>query len=277
MTLIIYESALDWLGKGFHLLPIQPGTKKQAQGFGLYQKQITNAQEAKQYFFDELSRFNLAVVAPEGKLILDFDDWDLYLTWLRFVKRFDDRITTSYTEITAHNGAHVFLSGQTPNGIQLVEHAEIKKIVLVAPSIVDGRDYEVMQDGAIYSGSLDACFFPLSKRPLTVAAPALVHAAAMRSLPVTKTGQKLAAIKSSFTVANLMKKYFPKTILSGRGKYLTACCPFHQETEASFWVDTEKNIFGCHACRVKGDVINFYALVNHMGNPEAIAKMAEAL
>lgn len=279
MQPIIYESALNWLSKGFYLLPIQPNTKKQAHGFGLHQQRITNALEAKRYFHENLSRFNLAVIAPEGSFILDFDDWNLYLSWLRSVKVFDDRITTSYTEITPNNGAHVFLSGQIPNGIQLIDHVEIKRVVLVAPSIVDGRDYEVMLDSKIYSGSLDACFFPLSKSPAPMPAAAAIGPTEQRRflVPGTKTGKKLETIKSSFTVSNLMKKYFPKTILSGRGRYLTACCPFHQETEASFWIDTEKNIFGCHACKVKGDVINFFAMVNHIGNPEAIAKMGESL
>lgn len=277
MTLLIYESALDWLGKGYHLLPIQPGTKKQATGFGLHQKQITNAQEAKQYFFDELSRFNLAVVATEGSFILDFDNWDLYESWLRFVKRFDDKITTSYAEITVNNGAHVFLRGEIPNGIQLVEHVEIKRVVLVAPSIVDGREYEVIHGGEIYSGPLDACFFPLSKSPLTVATGTAATAAPRAKTQIVNSRSKIEAIKANFSILNLTKKYFPKTILRGRGKYLTACCPFHKETEPSFWIDTDKNIFGCHACKVKGDVINFFALVNGIDNPAAIAEMSEAL
>lgn len=277
MTLKIYESALNWLGKGYHVLPIQPGTKKQATGFGLHQKRITNAQEARQYFFDDFSRYNFAVIAPEGSFILDFDDWNIYLSWVRFVKRFDDRITTSYTEITPNDGAHVFLSGQIPFGIQLIDHVEIKRIVVVAPSIVDGREYEVLHDGGIYSGSLDACFFPLSKSPPPFPAADAVPAAPRAKTQIVNSRSKIEAIKANFSIPHLMKEYFPKTTLHGHGKFLTACCPFHEETEPSFWINTEKNIFGCHACKVKGDVINFFALVNHMENGAAITKMAEAL
>jgi hypothetical protein len=279
MTLAIYESALNWLGMGYHVLPIQPGTKKQATGFGLHQKQIINAQEAKQYFYDEFSRYNLAVVAPEGSFVLDFDDWNLYLSWLRFVKKFEDRITTSYTEITPNNGAHVFLSGQIPFGIQLVDHVEIKRIVLVAPSTVNGIEYESMQGETIYKGSLDACFFPLSKSspPFPVITGTATPAAQRMRTPLKNSQSKIDAIKANFSIVNLMKKHFPKTLLRGHGKFLTACCPFHKETEASFWINAEKNIFGCHACKVKGDVINFFALVNGIENKAAIVEMAEAL
>lgn len=279
MSLTTYESALIWLDKGFHLLPIQPGTKKQANGFGLHQQRITTAQESKRYFYENLSRFNLAIVAPENSFVLDFDNWDLYLDWLRKVKVFDDGITMSYTEITPNDGAHVFLSGQIPNGIRLIDHVEIKRVVLVAPSIVDGRNYEIMMDSKIYSGSLDACFYPLTKSPATMTAPAAAGPTEQRRflVPGTKTGKKLETIKSSFTISNLMGKYFPKTTIKGHGKYLTACCPFHKDTKDHFWIDTEKNIFGCHVCKVKGDVINFFAMVNHIGNPEAIIKMSEAL
>lgn len=274
MTLAIYKSALNWLGKGYHVLPIQPGTKKQATGFGLHLKQITNAQEAKQYFYDEFSLYNLAVVVPDESFILDFDDWGLYLSWVRFVKKIDDRITTSYTEITPNNGAHVFLSGQIPNGIQLVDHVEIKRIVLVAPSMVNNIAYETMLDGEIYSGSLDVCFFPLSKNSLTVNTATTAPRA---KTVIRNSHSKIEAIKANFSILNLMKKCFPKTILRGHGKFLTACCPFHKETEASFWINTEKNIFGCHACKVKGDVINFFALVNGIDNQTAITQMAVEL
>lgn len=274
----VYESALTWLNRGFFLLPIQPGTKKQAAGFGSHQQQIKTEQEAKRYFYKNLSRFNLAVVAPEGSFILDFDNWDIYLEWLRFVKKFDDKITTSYTEITPNDGAHVFLSGPIPNGIKLIDHVEIKRVVLVAPSIVDGRHYDIMRDAGIYSGSLDACFFSLRKSTDAMPAPVAGYTA-QRSFSSAGGSllKKLDAIKSAYNIPDLMKKYFSKTAMQGRGRYLTACCPFHEEKEPSFWIDVEKNIFGCHACKVKGDVINFFALANHIGNPDAISKMAEAL
>jgi hypothetical protein len=270
MTLAMYESALNWLGKGFYLLPIQPGTKKQVRGFGLHQKRITNMQEASQWFNDH-SRFNLAVIAPEGKFIFDFDDWSLYLSWLRFVKKFCDAVTTSYTEITPNDGAHVFLSGQLPNKIQLVEHVEIKRAVLVAPSIVDNFEYEIISDGKIYSGSLDAALFPLSKSPSAFAPDAIRRfAARVVSLPIRNPRSKLESIKLKISILDLMNEHFPKIILRGHGRFLTACCPFHKESEPSFWIDTERNLFGCHACKVHGDVINFFAQITGKTNNEAI-------
>lgn len=294
MSLEIYISALDWLDKGYHVLPIQPGTKKQCAGFGLHQQHITNMQQAA-HWFNNFSKFNLAVIAPEDKCIIDFDDWSVYLMWLRAVKQKDQRLALTYTEMTPHDGVHVFLAGATPNNLQLVEHVEIKRVVLVAPSILDkgSLPYEVMIEGEIYSGSLEAALFPLSKIPPSLApvhrtantATAQVSRAARadqsppKNLPIStaRAGNKLDLIKSKFSILDLVRKHFPKTTLHGRGRYITACCPFHTEKESSFWIDTEKNLFGCHACKTHGDVINFFALVHNIENSKAIEEMSQTL
>jgi hypothetical protein len=275
MSFEIYKAALDWLDKGFHLLPIQPNTKKQVAGFGLHQEHITNMQQAAQWF-NNLSRFNLAVVAQENSFILDFDDWGLYLVWVRFVKQFCGAVTASHTEITPNDGAHVFLSGQLPNQIQLVEHVEIKKVVLVAPSIV-GREYEIMLDGQIYSGSLDAALFPLSKTPPHASRAA--RADDSKRPPPNLARSKIDHIKATFSILALMNKHYPKTIFKGRGRFLSACCPFHKDTEESFYIDTERNLFGCHSsrCKAHGDVINFFARVHNLDNYKAIEEMSKRL
>jgi hypothetical protein len=275
MSLEVYKAALDWLDRGFHLLPIQPGTKRQAQGYGLHQQHITNMQQAA-HWFNNLSKFNLAVIAPEDKFVIDFDDWGLYLWWVRFVKHFCNA-PSSYTEITPNDGAHVFINGQVPQTFSPIPHVEIKRVVLVAPSVLAGitTPYEVMIDGEIYSGSLDAVLFPLSKSPPQLA-PAS-RAARVAPPNLARSNNKLDRIKSKFSILDLMRKHHPKVALHGRGRYITACCPFHAEKESSFWIDTEKNLFGCHACKTHGDVINFFALVHHIENSKAIEEMSKAL
>lgn len=269
MPLLIYKSALEWLGKGFHLLPIQPNTKRQVHGFGLHQSRITNIQQAARWWKDQPVNYNLAVIAPNGKYIIDFDDWGIYNYWL---KQVSETIAHTYTEITPNHGAHVFLSGTVPPNFKPIKHVEIKRVVLVAPSGIDHSDYEVIFDGDIVSRPIEESLSPLSKSPLSEPAPA----------PIVKPndgGSKnlLDKIKANFTILELMSRHYPKIEILGRGRFVTACCPFHEENEPSFWIDTERNLFGCHACKVRGDVINFFALAHRLDNNAAINQMARSL
>ncbi len=270
MTIIAYKSALEWLGKGFPLLPIQPDTKKQVNGFGLHQSRITNIQQAAQWWKDQPTNYNLAVVTPQDKFIIDFDDWGIYLYWL---KQVPEVVAHTYTEITPNNGAHVFLSGTVPPNFKPIKHVEIKRVVLVAPSRVNGIEYEVYFDDGIQTAQDEISLSPLSKSPLSEPA--------QRPGPVTtnrvpNSGSLLDAIKAKYSILELMRTHFPKIKILGRGRFVTSCCPFHEEKEPSFWIDTERNLFGCHACNVRGDVINFYAFVHHLDNDTAISQMSRS-
>ena len=41
--------------------------------------------------------------------------------------------------------------------------------------------------------------------------------------------------------------------LKRKGKYLWACCPFHNEKTPSFKVDTDSQMFYCFGCHKGGD------------------------
>lgn len=267
MSLEMYKSALDWLGRGYQLLPCQPCTKKLVAGCGPYQKRIIDQSQAITWFRD--GRCNLAVLAPDSDFILDFDDWNLYCQWVGFVKRFDDRISRSYTELTPR-GAHVFLRGVVPGGFQTVKGVEVKRFCVVAPSVVGSacfQRYEVLHDGDIYSGSMDAALYPIRLFPSSFDRPSRVPVGA----------SLLDYVKAHVSVESLFRKSFPKVSLSGRGKFLSGLCPFHDDKQASFFINLEKNLFGCHACKARGDVINFYALVNHVDNGQAIKALMAVL
>ncbi len=270
MTLETYVSALDWLGRGWTLLPIMSGTKYKGRGFGIHQARLTDPLQVADYFRDSAVHWNLGVVAPDDGFILDFDDWGVYLNWVRYVKSFDERIVQSYTEITPNDGAHVFLCGQIPHGFQPIDGVEVKHDVVVAPSVVEGREYEVLHDRSIYRGSLDACFFSLSRTWFN-SLPGWTPSLGVSSV---EASTRLDKVKSSLAIYDLMKRYYPKIDLrGGPGSYFVAGrCPFHQAKtpSRSFWINTQKNIFGCHSCKVRGDVINFYALVNHLDNKQAV-------
>lgn len=224
MTQEIYISALDWLGRGFTLLPIVPGTKYIARGFGLAMDRVLDQRRAAEYFRDSSVRWNLAVVAPAGTHILDFDDWDLYLRWLKFVKPFDDSMTRTYTELTPSGGVHVFLAGEVPPGYRCRKGCEIKRHSLVAPSVLSSGRYEVFADLPIYHGSLDAVFYFL-REPCTDQSIPLLPKPGTRIFPAGKIDQ----IKARFPIVEMFKSYYPKVTLKQRGVFYNCLCPFHAD------------------------------------------------
>jgi len=270
MTHEIYVSALDWLGRGYGLLPIIPGTKYIVEGFTI-DKPITDQSLVFSWFREDLKKYNLAVVCPPGSFVLDFDDWDLYCAWVKFVKGFDDRVTRSYSELTPSGGVHVFLSGEIPSRYRPRRGVEIKRHCVVAPSIIKGSDfdYELLGVGGdIYSGSLDACFFFLSLAETPPPPPPARLAPGVSAAP-----GKIAYIKGRLSIVDIFKKYYPRHKLKQRGRFYNCLCPFHQEKQPSFYLDSKLNTFGCHACKVRGDIINLYALANSIDNKQAVEQL----
>jgi DNA primase len=67
------------------------------------------------------------------------------------------------------------------------------------------------------------------------------------------------------------------TKLSGRGVERRGCCPIHQgENPTSFSVHIVKQVFYCHACQARGDLIDLCVLVEkHADTWTAVISLAE--
>lgn len=275
MTHYIYVSALDWLGRGYGLLPLIPGTKYIVKGFTIDQP-ITDLSVAYQWFLVDPKKYNLAVVCPPGHFVLDFDDWSLYCRWIKYVSVVDESISLSYSELTPSGGVHVFLSGDVPPGYRARSGVEIKRHCVVAPSLISGSDfdYEVFgRGGDIYHGSLDACFFFLSGFFRCVETLPPPPRPARLAPSVSTFVSRLDQIKGRLSIVDIFKKYYPRHKLTQRGRYYNTTCPFHADKKPSFYLDTQLNIYGCHACKARGDVINLYALAKRIGNKQAIDQL----
>ena len=62
--------------------------------------------------------------------------------------------------------------------------------------------------------------------------------------------------------------------LEKRGTRLWACCPWHNERNASFCVNPEKQMFYCFSCKKGGGVINFIMENEKLSFPEAVELLA---
>ncbi|WP_024949118.1 DNA primase [Helicobacter pylori] len=79
-------------------------------------------------------------------------------------------------------------------------------------------------------------------------------------------------LKNIVSVVDVIEKYLD---LHRCGANLRACCPFHDERSASFFVSQEKNLFKCFGCGVSGDAFKFLQEFKKISFTEAVEEVAE--
>lgn len=267
---VMQEYAIWWVDRFFWPVPAHPGTKRLFAGYGPYLNQVHSATDIKQWFGSNKT-FNMAVTAYGGGLILDFDDRELYSSWSKY-HNLDGAQT--YTELTPRGGAHVFFYKQPfteiPEGIKLKPGVEIKKCVMVAPSIVDGNKYSRGMGEIL---EVDAVNIFVGLTVPGTPTPYLLNVTNKATLP---EGQSIIPkIKQSLPVQTILKELLPKTRVSGTGRWLSGRCPFHDDKKPSFWIDSKRNLFGCHGCGEHGDVINLFAKLKGITVNEAIDQLRD--
>lgn len=267
----LLATAFFWLSLGAALVPLQPGSKHIVRTFGAHGAQILTPLAARAWF--GLKRCNLGIVLGglPGLVCLDFDRADLYEAW----RAGPGAGVTTRTERTA-NGYHVFFTAtRLPPG-QPVAGLEVKTagVVTAAPSVhPSGAVYQVICAGPISSlrpEHLTPPFFSLSST-------AIIERRRPQARP---TGTDLVTrIKQARPIADEMARLFPHVQLSGGGRWRHGPCPFHEDRRASFWIDTERNTWGCLAasCPQNGthDVINLIALQAGLSVSEAIKQLVQ--
>lgn len=74
-------------------------------------------------------------------------------------------------------------------------------------------------------------------------------------------------------IVDVVKDY--NVNLKQKGRYLFACCPFHEEKTGSFCVSPETDTYHCFGCREHGNSISFVIKHDGCSFPEAVKKLAE--
>lgn len=258
-----YQVAVNWLLRGIPLVPLQPRSKCIIAGFGAYSEKITTENAA--WFWFAERHCNLAVVTGGGLVVLDFDRRDEYEAW----RVFWPALAATYTELTCR-GAHVFLAGESASG--KVGAFEVKgrgAVVMSSPSIhPSGFEYRSVDSNAAILPIPPVQFPLLSESP--------------KPKPLSKTSYSptdgkdtLSRVKAAYPILDLAQSL--TQIKSGDGRWWHGKCPFHEDKRPSFWVDSQRGLWGCYACNVRGDVVNLYAQAHGLAVQEAIRAMAAVL
>jgi len=71
-------------------------------------------------------------------------------------------------------------------------------------------------------------------------------------------------------------KYLPDVQKAGENEY-KARCPFHDDKNASFFINNETGQYYCHGCGKKGDVLHFYAKINGLDTKRDFHKILKGI
>jgi hypothetical protein len=262
----IFDAALTWLARGVALVPLQPRSKRIIEGFGPYLCKVQDREQAAFWFRDRPC--NLGLVTGGGLVVYDFDRAE---QWERWRARCPD-LAQTYTEKTM-NGAHVFFlgDGMTTKMLCGIESKGKGGVVTVAPS--------VHPSGFVYS-SLDV-HAPILRFPGGLSLLSGSPRPLSRENAMAYGDDVIGKIKQAHDVLDLAQSV--TSLKSINGRWWHGPCPFetHKKTmkhgALPFWVDSERGLWGCYACGVRGDVINLWAKVKRMSIQEAIRDMATVL
>jgi hypothetical protein len=262
---LTFVSAHLWLSRGFKLLPCQPGTKRLVKSFGPVAGQVLLAEDVNLWFRDRGA--NLAVVAPDSVVILDFDELKAYESWAGGWPE----LAGSYTESTPRGGRHVFLSLAEPGGLALpglIRGVEVKRFCMVHPSQIGGVRYEILEPGPIRTVStetvkaaLEPFFVPGQSNQPSPAAPGLgrLGASGGVSIGLRQNRGIIARVKAAWPIREYLEFFEPRLRLDGRGEWLSCLCPWHDDHTPSMRINIVTNTWRCFSCQARGDVINWHA------------------
>lgn len=81
------------------------------------------------------------------------------------------------------------------------------------------------------------------------------------------TESTIESAKESTLLSDLARTYFP---MKRRGGQFWACCPFHNESSASFSINDDKGMYKCWGCGVGGNIFRFVMEMEKLSFPEAV-------
>ncbi|MBT4594674.1 DNA primase [bacterium] len=79
-------------------------------------------------------------------------------------------------------------------------------------------------------------------------------------------------VKEQFDIQSVVGEYVK---LQRAGTYLKGACPFHSETDASFTVSPDRQIFYCFGCLAGGDLLTFITKVENCSPIQAVQHLVE--
>ena len=271
--------------QGFSVIPLYLGTKIPRIRWGKYQHQRSTRDELLRWF---RVPSNAAVVTGTNNLVvIDFDDIGEYVRWSQWVitegSGTAKMILRDAYKVRTARGLHVYT--RCVNEVRNLHFGKIdikgRGGLVTLPGSVhpSGAVYTEYQAGGFPTWNTLTELFPaetlktlereqaatrqVERRPMVELTPAQVLDA--------EVGVNLDDVKARHRIED----YLPDIMFTGEHWGLTQC-PFHEDSNPSFWVDTQRQLCGCFSgCTAKPlDVVNLYARLHKLSNQDAIRELS---
>ena len=288
------DAALQWLEMGIAPIPIRYRNKRPVFAWKQYQSALPKADEIKSWFQSKFT--NLAVITGHrGLVILDFDDPATWQLWQVWIESKNPVLLCQTYRVKTRRGQHIYLFVENPPdrtlAIKTQEDDPKKRRTLIdikaggyclcPPSIhPTGHIYTAInRPSDIMTVESLECVLPqslLEKASKEVEIPGIGCNGHSQLDPwqVTPTIQGIDPIKWIKQNRSIIE-FFPHAQPSGGNRWYTVHCPFHNDNEASGWLDIQRNRFGCQAgCVGSGlDIIDFFALLQNVDRSTAVREL----
>jgi len=272
-----YETARRWIDAGFPILPIAFMSKKAMVDWKEYQTRLPSYTELSQWFYSSI--MNLGLIVGNGLAVIDFDIRAVFEHWYpTFMTKYPQGTYMVETRRGIHVYVHTELPAKNYHNPMLDIKAE-RGYVLIPPSVhPSGFEYRVWQEKPILkvhelTDILGTEYMPAVECVETVERPQYVASNDPWEDAFTASDTRsVQEIRARVSILDLIEAE-PS---DRSGRWYVAKCPFHEDSNPSFWIDTQRGMCGCRKCNIKAcDVINLFARLNNVSNPEAIKELSK--
>lgn len=295
---LITLTAHNWILSGQSVIPIRYRDKRpEISTWEPYKSQLPSPNEIIHWFPDKFH--NLAIITGvRGLAVIDFDSMDRYVFWQLWAARRGMPayyVAQATYKVQTARGMHVYIRLPHDERNRSLEGIDVKAkggYVLAPPSVhPSGVLYKAINPGApIIQVEALSDVLPSALLTRDTELPDDVRVPKGFVNPVKYADDPWVVAENQgepgFDLVNRIRNYFkiedffPGAIASsGDRRWMLARCPFHDDHDPSFWIDTQRQICGCYTgCTVKPlDCINLFGRLHGLSNRDAIIMMAKAL
>jgi len=265
--------------QGFSVIPCHLGTKIPRLKWGVYKDRLPTEDELLRWF--RVPSNGAVVTGTNNLVVIDFDDLTEYMRWSLWAGTANpvaQAILRDAYKVRTSRGLHVYT-----RCVDEVRNLHFGKIDIKGRGGLVTLPGSVHPSGAVYV-EYQAGSFP-TWQSLTELFPAeTLRLAERTAIPtrkvdwevVDRTPAQVLDMKIGVNIeevkkAHRIEDYLGEISFTGEHWGLTKC-PFHEDSNPSFWVDTERQLCGCFSgCTAKPlDVVNLFARLNNLSNTDAL-------
>lgn len=279
------EMIFWFVSRGFSVIPCHLGSKVPKIKWGKYQKQLPTESELLRWFH---APCNAAVVTGTNNLvIIDFDDITEYIRWSLWATteggQAAKQIVLNAYKVRTSRGLHLYTRCTSDIRNYHFGKIDVKGrggLVTLPGSIhPSGHVYTEYQTGDFPIWHELTELFPKETLEKMEKVTVVRERTIVSEMPEYTAAQVLN-MKTGVTDLNEIKKrhriedYLTEITYTGDNWGLTRC-PFHDDENPSFWVDTARQLCGCFSgCTARPlDVVNLYARLHNLSNVDAIREL----